>query len=303
MDDDERRDRRRRRRRLRRRLVAADSDSRPTVVFSGIARVLRAFGTDGSVALQRAKRIVEASLRGATWTAFLVFVSLLIADGIRGGDRPQSFIFNHLWLSIAVLAISLCCLVLILIDLASYRPRLFAGCSKSVSAFFDDLARFSESLEKQIDAIASSMPTSWSEVRECEENLLAESHQFLLLDGIRFRVTLHVLSRLFVLLASLALVGYGLSGVTRGDMLEGPLADGIGLAEHTYVAVATFFTLGFGSIHPAHDAVGYAYLTLILAVFVAVVYFVLTEIVASQSDFRTNIRCAAETFVVQNSAL
>lgn len=302
-NDDERRDRRRKRRRLRRRLVAADPDSRPTAVYAGIARVLRVVGVGETAALQRAQRIGEAILRGATWTAFGLFVALLIADGIRAGRKPQSFIFDRLWLSIVVLTIALVCLVLVLIDLASYRPRLFAGCTKSVEAFFDDLAGFSQSLRKQLSAIAKAAPATWSEVKEFEEDLLAESHQFLLLDGIRFRITLHIVRRLFVLLASLALVGYGLSGVTHGEMLAGHLAAGIGLAEHTYVALATFFTLGFGSIHPAHDAVGYAYLTLILIVFVAVVYFVLTEVVASQSDFRTNIRCAAEAFVIQKSSL
>ena len=44
-------------------------------------------------------------------------------------------------------------------------------------------------------------------------------------------------------------------------------------------------------------------MTVVAASFMAVVYFVLTDIIASQGEFRFNLRAAAESYVVQNSWL
>ena len=65
----------------------------------------------------------------------------------------------------------------------------------------------------------------------------------------------------------------------------------------------TLGTIGYGDVAPSKDLAGYAYLAAIIATFALVVYFVLTDVVASHGEFRMNIRAAAATLVTKRSAL
>ena len=123
-------------------------------------------------------------------------------------------------------------------------------------------------------------------------------------------IHLRVFHRLGALLASLALLGYGLSAATGGDLLRscsslsqcGADHSAVTLPEHVYFSLIAFFN-GFSDLQLVHSVVGYAYLFTVVVSFVAVVYFFVTDAIASQSEFRANMRAAAESFVLQQSSL
>lgn len=269
--------------------------------------MLTVFRIDARRIQKYSESIIEYVLIAGWVVPWLLTLVLSAWDATRSHDSPQSVLYNHIACGYVVIAIGALCLALTMLDIGTYRPRLFALCTGSAVAFFAKMATFSESLRKELGLIMNAAPSGWSDVKELEEHLLDEAHQFVLVDELRIRITGRILLRMAALVASLALIGYGLSSVTRGGLIisamHGMPVRGAGLPEHIYFTVATFFTIGFGDLYPAHDAIGYMFLTVTIGTFTAIVYFVLTDLVASQSEFRANIKNAAASYVLQSSGL
>jgi len=248
-------------------------------------------------------RWTEVAMMWAAWGSWGLVVALAVADAIRSGEKYQSIIYTHEVWGALVLGAGVLLMVIVMLDLISYRPRLLEQSSASPEDFFDTLASISPTLKDQVEAVGGTKPTSWQEVKELEQNLLQGANDFGVFDLIKTRVTLRVLQRIASLVASLALIGYGLSAVTHGGLLRGGTIDpGTGLPDHVYFTLVAFFT-GFGDIGIVHDAIGYGYLAVIVGVFTGVVYFILTDVVAIQGELRLNMRAAAETFALQKSEL
>lgn len=310
-DKARRKERKTTRRRLRRRMVDADRDSRPAVLSRMAFLILNrrwpsvtGYDDDDDVAHddEAAQRLVERVLLANAWMVWAVFGGFTFWDGLRSGDYPQSYAYAHVWIGALLLAFATTSLVLLMIDIASYRPRLFSVCIGPADEFFEELSHHSMSLRDWVQTIRASSVSTLSEAKDYERTLLAESHQFLLLDGLRTRVTRRVLQRLTSLVGGLAIFGYGLSAVTQGDVVHG-LAAGAGLPEHSYFTLVGFLTVGFGDLYPTHRAAGYGFTALVLGTFALVAYFVLTELAASHGEFRSNIRTAAEAMVMEHAQL
>jgi hypothetical protein len=302
---DERSDSRKRRRVIRRRLVKGDWGSRPSFLWRTVATAFARFGKPSKTQQQKAQAWVEGILWGVAWSAWIGVVCLAVAGGIWG-----PFMLGHIFWGTTTVAVGIALLFLVMIDLGSYRPRLFAQCLGPPKIFFHSLAKLSPEMEDQVCNIENDEPDSWRDVKDWEQILIAESTEFVLPDGIRTRIILRMLHRLAAIVASLALVGFGLSSATDGSLLavcghavhDSCVGSPSSMPEHIYFSVDAFFT-GFSDIRLVHNGAGYAYLTLIVISFTAVVYFFLTEVVASQSEFRANMRSAAESFVLQESTL
>jgi uncharacterized membrane protein YiaA len=253
--------------------------------------------------------MIETMFRASSCTAWGLVSLIGAVDGVRAADHYQyaSVLYRHTVWGGLVIAVGLVCLVVSFADVATYRPRIFALCAESSIALFGELAIFSSSLRKELRLIRSSPASHWSDVKELEEHLLDETNQFVVLDRLRVRITRRILFRLAALVAALAVIGYGMSTVTYGGLLasnvKGLSLTGAGLPEHVYFTLVTFFTIGFGDLYPAHNVAGYTFLTLAIGTFTAIAYFVLTELAASQSEFRSNMRHAAGSYVLQKSAL
>jgi len=249
------------------------------------------------------QRLTEPVMTWGAWGAWALVAGLAVADAIRSGEVHQSIIYTHDHFGWALLVIGFLLMAIIMIDLVSYRPRLLEQSSASAEGFFESIAELSPTLEEQVGAVGGAEPTSWQEVKKLEENLLSEANEFGVFDLMKMRVTLRVLQRIAALVASLALVGYGLSTITHGGLLSGgSVSEGAGLPEHVYFTLVAFFT-GFGDIGVVHDAVGFGYLAVVVGVYTGVVYFILTDVVAIQGELRLNMRAAAETLALQKSDL
>lgn len=325
-DEKERREQRERRRAQRRRrkerkalrklLVGAERNVRPEVLWRlalawrRYVAERRAWAEERSAddrskfearEEERAKGGVETLLGGGIWITWTLLGLFLTADIARVHYTKPSLLYGHKVWAYVVLFSGLAALLLIFIDISTYRPRLFFNCSASPKRFFVELAPFSTSLEERVQMITQARAENWQQAKNHEQKLLDESHQFLLIDSLRFQITRHVLYRLAALVASLAVIGYSLSTLSHGKLFVGA-SPGAGMPEHLYFALTAFFTVLGGDIHPEHALLGYAYFLIVALVFIAVIYFVLTDIVSSQGEFRSNIRHAAQAYVLQNAS-
>jgi hypothetical protein len=318
----ERKARKKRQVEIRKSLVKADAKSRPEFLWRYVAK---ASGEDiekiagdtqeetnelKEEAEQKAQLIVEKIFSCFAWGAWLIVVALVAVDLILHGDDARSIVFGSVPAGTGVATVGLVMLAAIMLDVNSYRPRVFAQCLGPADKFFDSLANLSTELRIQVQRIGNERPKSWGLVKKLEQTLLAESVDFIVPDGLRTRINLRVFHRLAGILASLALIGYGLSAATGGDLVRacakasecGPKQSAETLPEHIYFSLLAFSN-GFSEIQLVQDVAGYAYLAIIVASLIAVIYFFLTDVVASQSEFRANMRSAAESYVLQQSEL
>jgi hypothetical protein len=261
-------------------------------------------------AKQRAQGGVEKILAAAAWTAWVATGSAFAVDAILAHGNSRSVVHDCPAAGIGIVILAMALLATIMFEVATYRPRIFAECLGPPEEFFRSLAELSPELEDIVQRIAHEQPGSWQRVKYLEQGLVAESLGFVTPDGIRAKVNLRIFGRLIGLLASLALLGYGLSAATQGDLLRncsgtihcGAAQSAVTLPEHVYFSLVAFFN-GFSDLQLVHNFVGYTYLAVVAVSFVAVAYFFLTDVIASQAEFRANIRTAAESFVLQQSRL
>jgi hypothetical protein len=298
---------------IRRSLVKGAGDSRPRLMWRCVRWLRREHKKETAELREQAKQRAQANLE--TIFAYLAWASWLAVVLVWGVDvafsgSERSVIYDSMTAGIAVAALGLVLLVTTMVDIASYRPRLFAQCLGPADEFFESLAELSPDLDDHVDRIAHEQPETWQRAKKLEQGLLVESTRFIVPDGVRSRIIRRVFQRLVGLIASLALLGYGLSAATGGGLLRacpnvkqcGAGQSAMTLPEHLFFSVVSFFN-GFSDLQLVHDVAGYAYLVVIVISVVAVVYFFLTDVVASQGEFRANMRAAAESYVLQNSKL
>lgn len=287
-----------------RKLAAAHADSRPLFLRA----LFESVATWRNVPKAHAPAWLEWFLRTVSFSAWGLVVVFSAIDAFRANTRPgQSVIFHHVWVGWIVAVVGLVLLVLILVDLATYRPELFALSSSLSDDFFERLTPLRKELKGEVDKVRKAPTTDWAQARKAEEVLLLVAKELRLTDAMRRYITLRTIFRLGALVAALSLVAYGLTTATSGglifDTAQNAPVGGSGLPQHIYYTLVSFFTIGFGDLHPMYDAAGYLFLALTVATFAAVAYFMLTHLVASQSEFRANMRGAAERFVIQHSEL
>jgi hypothetical protein len=211
-------------------------------------------------------------------------------------------------------AIGLAGLILVFLDLATYRPRLFtlasagppsrlaggASASSGAEEFFSALAEHSDDLKRVVQELRVVPPGTWSEVTIQEENLLKEASNFFLLDHLRAAVTTLVVKRFVLILVALTLVAYGLAGLDPHVVRNMPAhAD---ILWYGYFTVSVFFTIGFGDLLPGHPW-GFAFVGLTLVTLVLTTYFVLSDIGMSYLQFETNVRHCARRFVMSLTSM
>lgn len=317
----DRKQRKEQRKEIRADFVKPNRESRPPAIWRRVSTVLRklrladrpvaepmSFG--GPPRHRNGDAIAQAFLEhGLTATMFSTWAlagTLLLVDGLHG----TSLLAGHSFLASLVLVLALTFLAMTLLDLATYQPRLFALCADDATAFFRQLARFSDSIEDQVSTIPRSPPRTVRHVKAFEQRLLEASTEFVFLDGIRLRIMARVLLRLGAMLCSLALVGYALMIIMHGNLVEVVGArgvrsapDNVGFPQLVYYTAVTFSTTGFGDVTPSHKVLGYGYLALILVTSLTVVYFFLTEVVGSHGEFRTNLRGAAAAYVQEHAEI
>ncbi|MDA0169577.1 ion channel [Solirubrobacter taibaiensis] len=300
LNRDQRSEARRRYRKTRKRLVAPDRDSRPPWTRRGLIYVLRLFTRGNAASAHKielwAKGVVETVFSFAAAITLVVAVAFVVADAAWASEPDRGIIGQSplgSWFALIVFAVLLAILI---VELLTYRPRVYVSCSVTPSVFFTELAKLAPSLAESVERIRKSPSANLKDMKECEQDLVLECHGYLLLEALRIRILGGLAYRMLTIFAAVALVGYALSGSTN-DVIEGHGTTTGDLVSHLYFSVTTFFTIGFGDIGTHHSAAGYAYLTVIVLTVLAVAYFVIAELVSSHGAFRADLRAAAATFV------
>jgi hypothetical protein len=203
------------------------------------------------------------------------------------------------WLFAILLVISSLCLALVVIEMATYKPRLFALSDSTVSSsrLFNELRLIAPEVRHVLAEIESVPPRSYSNLKQMEENLLVEANNFCRLDNLRMAITIRLLRSFVCVILALGLIAYSLSHIMNGRFVTGLGADP-GVLRHTYFTIVTFFTIGFGDIKPYPNPISYAFVGLCAILLVTTTYFIVGFMISSHFDFQTNLRLAAHTYIV-----
>jgi hypothetical protein len=247
---------------------------------------------------KRPWRLSERLFTVSRWLTLglVVFFALWdsVRSGVGSGPMPLGNASFFAWL---VLLAGLSGVAFVFLDLATYKPRLFAlaDFTGPSGLLFAELATYSKDLEHIITEIKNTPARSWAELKGHEENLIIEANNYYLLDKLRASITLRILFRLLVLILALSLCAYAATAIRHGNFVANMPQDA-GMVRHMGFTVISFFNIGYGDSLPT-DGVGYTYLALSAFLLVATFYFVIADIVASYFEFQTNIKTAAHNFV------
>jgi hypothetical protein len=240
-------------------------------------------------------RFPEWPIIASLVAVWVIGAGLLIAETFH--DHASSIIYEHKLPASIILVVALVCLLLILGDLASYRPRLFALAERSGTRLISEFGDRSGDFGAVLLELNATPPTKFSEMPDWQQKIQSVISQYVEIGVLRSLIATRIIHRLGVMLAALALVAYALSTLTGGEVID-HAPHNAGLAEHAYFVTVQSVTIGFGDVYPQHGPWGYGILALSVLIMAAIVYFVLAEIVASQAQFRSDLQMAVERYVV-----
>ena len=138
-------------------------------------------------------------------------LALAITDYTRGRLHLTAFMSGHKVWAILGLIISIVLMVVGIIDLATYRPRLFTLSSSDCRQFFRKLAEFSGDFDSYLREIRNTPAKTWRQIARFRDNLIKEAANVIIVDRLRARITLRVLVRVGSLVLALSLLCYMMS--------------------------------------------------------------------------------------------
>jgi Ion channel len=233
-----------------------------------------------------------------------VTATFSVADYVRQRIGLSPTLATHRLAAAFASLIAVFAMAIAIVDLATYRPRLFVLSSRDCRQFFRKLAEFSVDFESYLREIRNTPARTWRQIARFQDNLIKEAASVILVDRLRARITLRILIRLGALLFGLSLFCYSLSYSGGRDLIAGPgHSASVGYVPHLYFTIVTFFTIGYGDIYPANDLVGYAFVFVSVVTIVLVTYFLIAEVLAAQFEFNTNLRKSAQSYILRISAM
>ena len=231
-----------------------------------------------------------------------ISLALAITDYVRGRLHLTAVMYGQTGLAFLGLLVSIVFMVVAIIDLATYRPRLFTLSSSDCRQFFRKLAEFSGDFDSYLREIRNTPAKTWRQIARFRDNLIKEAANVIIVDRLRARITLRVLVRMGALVLGLSLLCYMISYAAGQDVLAGASARG-GYIPHLYFTAVTFFTIGYGDIYPANNLIGYSFTFVCVLIIALVFYFFIAEALAAQFAFTSNLRESAESYILRISAL
>jgi len=229
-------------------------------------------------------------------------LALAITDYVRGRLHLTAIMYEHGGWAVLGLALSIILMIVAIIDLATYKPRLFTLSSSDCRQFFRKLAEFSGDFDSYLHEIRNTPAKTWRQIARFRDNLIKEASNVIIVDRLRARIILRVLVRIGSLVLCLSMLCYMMSYATGHDVLAGAPDSG-GYIPHLYFTAVTFFTIGYGNIYPANDLIGYLFTFVCVLIIALVFYFFIAEALAAQFAFSGNLRDSAESYILRISAL
>jgi hypothetical protein len=239
----------------------------------------------------------------AVWLVGLLVIGLGVWEAAKGRAQ-HGLLYESDVAAVACLALAGLAFATIIADLATYQPLLFAVASPQTSR------KLVEELESRMPDMFVTMPegivpepNSWAEVRRKEDYVMPHLCQLVRIDGLRARIAVRVLLRLFALVSALGVMAYAASVLTAGRLIENFSSAAPGMAEHLNLTIGLFAALGFGGLEPAHNVPGYSFTLLSVFVMVTAIYFIVTDIATSHTTFRRDLQHCVNSFVIRASRL
>jgi hypothetical protein len=254
-------------------------------------------------------RIIRIVLNGGDrervfeWTSSLVLgvcVALLVLDKIGHSLDSMAWI-RHAAIYL-LFVISIAALILSILELATYRPRLYVVCEAGSMEIFKKLRDLDFSCHQALEEVANTPPRKWSQVVRHEELVLKAVREFLLIERLRGEVIMRVARKIALIILELGLVAYSLNLASNRHLVDHFSANA-GFREHLFFSSATFFTLDVSPAEIANSWLGMCYLAVDGAVLVAISYFIIAALMSAFGEFETNMERAARNYVLRNSKL
>ena len=132
---------------------------------------------------------VEHVFDGVAWTVWALVLATPLAAALFDW-HPQSTTAGILFLAAGAV-----CWAVIMLDMVTYRPRLFASCAGPAHLFFVSLSRMHLTLEDRVESIAICRTRTFRSAKFQAESLLQEANEFFLLAEIRGRITRRILDQ------------------------------------------------------------------------------------------------------------
>ena len=193
---------------------AVDAPAGPEVQPSEGAQARDAENMDGGVVgPESAMDFVEHVFDGVAWTVWALVLATPLAAALFDW-HPQSTTAGILFLAAGAVTWAV-----IMLDMVTYRPPLFASCAGPAELFFVSLSRMHLTLEDRVESIAISRARTFRSAKFQAESLLQEANEFFLLAEIRGRLSRRILHRLAAIVGSLALMSYGLSLLSDNGLI------------------------------------------------------------------------------------
>ena len=161
----------------------------------------------------------EIALKGVRWLSVAILIMILFLDIMMSMfGRPTSGESDLIAAirragGFGLVAIGVCLVILLLVELASYKPRLYHKAEMDGAAIFDAFAGMNVSMRTFLDETYETPAATWSDAVKQQEALLLKSREYLMVDRIRYDIMWRVLSRVGLIVAMLSVValGFGLA--------------------------------------------------------------------------------------------
>lgn len=242
--------------------------------------------------------VTEALLFAVRAAAIILAITILILDE----ERKHPLLDGHERIARLLFYFALTVLFIVFMDLWTYKPLIYTVAGGMAYRLSENLELLSKDFKLIINEFEQTPSSTLAELAAMEDNLKAALDEFLLIDVLRRLVVFRVVSRLFAMLVSLTLLGYAMTYSVGAPFVS---SDGkthtATFTQHLYYTLVMFFTIGFGDLSPKHAWTGYLYTCITVFVLAAISYFVLTDLVSSQSEFRSDIRAMARNIVERAS--
>jgi hypothetical protein len=198
-----------------------------------------------------------------------------------------------------------CLLAMCVDDLLTYRPLILQDGHYDSPGFefLEHVAKSDRTLDALLYELQGQPPKSNKGAIEYELRMYERMWNAILNCDIRYQITFQFIRLIVSVIFSLSLLIYFANNAAAGGLLTG-VAKPLPLFSHLYFVVVTFFTIGYGDIHPATgNVIGEMCSLLIALASMLSIYVGLSVFLGGMQSMRDGVRSAVRSYIVARSTL
>ena len=197
-------------------ILTQDEENRATQIVDVAKSVAQWYRKNSLVRAEHKKRpyrIPEFVFRIVYALVIIFTITLSIWD-----VRPD--LRNHITLCECLLGLSCFVIVLIVVEMSTYQPRLFVLAEATSMQLFEELGKLSGEIASHCEQVRNRPPTSHSGLVESQEQLIRLAHAYCVIDKLRYKITRMVLFHFACMVFTLSMCGFFLSIITHDQFLR-----------------------------------------------------------------------------------